>query len=616
MLKHRKSMKAIKPLILSAGLVILFSGTVRSQDTNPDAVYLQLKKEYTLHADGTLDYRYSKKQKLLTYRAIHNLYGETFLVYNPEYQDLKINEAFTIMADGKKVTSPPNAFNEVLPSVAANAPAYNQLREMVVTHTGIERDATINLDYVLHSGKEYSPFLAGNEVFADTEPIEELTVIVRIPQGKTLSFRMFHSDLKPLITVEGSYTVYTWKQKNIPAIPAEEFQKTGNALYPRLIFSTAENRNVLYQLLVKQPAFGFEATGEMKNAIESVLMESREKTDIILKLQEKVVNDVVLWPIPMKYTGYRCRPAPVTWNSNGGTLMEKAVLLAALLREAGIPADPVFAIPDDFYKDAPATFTDVEDILVKAELTETGPVYLSLNSLNPQNLKYGNPGKTLVSLRRGSLPDAARAEEYRNRISVQGSFMVTDKKQLSGDISGGFLYNCNPWLTFLRDKNKAKTYFTGGLSPSDLKELKVATSTPDETFLTYKVQKETPFRKDSNYYTFTLPLVVNGIESWGMKLFPKSRQTPVEVPFLLEESYEYSIVLPAGGRLFTQAVRANIRNGTGAFLFEVIPENDKITVRKSIRIVKRIIDPADYPDFKEMMDAWNSEKYRKVIFIL
>ena len=50
-----------------------------AQDERFDAWYYSIVKDYTLNPDGSMDYSYSKQQKLLTYRAFHNLYGETFV---------------------------------------------------------------------------------------------------------------------------------------------------------------------------------------------------------------------------------------------------------------------------------------------------------------------------------------------------------------------------------------------------------------------------------------------------------------------------------------------------------------------------------------------------------
>jgi len=115
-------MKKLFLFLLISFFYLPSSNLLFSQDDNYDAVYIQLSKTFTLNSDGSVDYNYVKKLKLQTYRSFHSLYGETFVVYNPEFQSLKINEVYTIMADGKKVPSPSNAFNEVLPGAAANAP--------------------------------------------------------------------------------------------------------------------------------------------------------------------------------------------------------------------------------------------------------------------------------------------------------------------------------------------------------------------------------------------------------------------------------------------------------------------------------------------------------------
>ena len=159
--------KSLTILLLLAALFLSYQTS--AQDEKYDAWYISLLKEYTLNSDGSMDFRYIKQQKLLTYRAFHNLYGETLIIYNPTFQKVKINEVYTMMADGKKIAAPQNSFNEVLPGYAANAPAYNSLREMVITHTGLERNAIINLDYHLHTGKGVFPALTGNELLAENE---------------------------------------------------------------------------------------------------------------------------------------------------------------------------------------------------------------------------------------------------------------------------------------------------------------------------------------------------------------------------------------------------------------------------------------------------------------
>ena len=230
------------PVIFLFFAAIFLSPQIRAQNEKYDAWYITLTKEYTLNPDGSMDYRYIKQQKLLTYRAFHNLFGETFVIYNPEFQQLKINEVFTLMADGKKIVAPQNSFNEVLPGYAANAPAYNSLREMVITHTALERNATINLDYQVHTEKGTFPAMTGNELLAENEPVKCLEIRVRVPVGQNLYFHMFNGGNQPEKSSDGKFQVYSWKLNDLPAISAEEAQQGINERYPRLIFSTSDNR--------------------------------------------------------------------------------------------------------------------------------------------------------------------------------------------------------------------------------------------------------------------------------------------------------------------------------------------------------------------------------------
>ena len=168
--------------IILAIFCLFIVGTSFAQNEEADAEYLKILKEYTLNEDGSTDFHYSKELKLLTHYAFHRLYGETFIVYNTDFQTVKINSAFTIMADGKKIITPDNAFNEVLPRFSTNAPDFNNIRELVVTHTGLELNAIINLDYTISSKKGFYPALMGDEVLSETSPVNELVIRVNIPQ--------------------------------------------------------------------------------------------------------------------------------------------------------------------------------------------------------------------------------------------------------------------------------------------------------------------------------------------------------------------------------------------------------------------------------------------------
>ena len=66
-------------------------------------------------------------------------------------------------------------FVESTSRTAADAPAYNHLKEMVVVHTGLELGATIYLDYTLTSKPGYLPELDIYNELLQTSPVKEYT---------------------------------------------------------------------------------------------------------------------------------------------------------------------------------------------------------------------------------------------------------------------------------------------------------------------------------------------------------------------------------------------------------------------------------------------------------
>jgi hypothetical protein len=594
---------------------MVFSRQIKAQDEKYDAWYISLVKEYTLNTDGSMDYRYIKQQKLLTYRAFHNLYGETFVVYNPLYQQLKINEAFTLMADGKKIVAPANAFNEVLPGYAANAPAYNSLREMVITHTGLERNAVITLDYVVHTNVGVFPALMGNELLAENEPVKSLEIRVRIPEGSSLFYHLFNGIQQPEKNADGQYQVYSWKVADVPAISAEEAQPGTNELYPRLIFSTSDNREEIFSFLTNQPAFQFGLTDQMKKELNALAAEQTDQFDLALKIQEKVVNDLRLYPIPLRPALYQCRTPEQTRNSNGGTSVEKAVLLAALLKSAGMEAQVVGFARTAFVDDKIGTLADLEDFAVKLENKERGTWYLSVSALNPVNLSLCLPGRSFIVLDRGGKPAITRSETPKQKVKISGTFIVSSDPKITGEISIGFDGSVYPLAGLLRDKKKMKNSISGGLIGSDTNHLKISNLDTDNGFQTYIVQSDKPFRKDSNFYFFNLPVTNSGIDSWGVRTLSGRREMPYTIPAIADESYSYMISLPTKLSLFTPDKKLSISNKAGSFEWEVKTMEGKVSVRRQIKFNDRIFQGSTYEEFKILMDYWNNPWYRQLIFI-
>lgn len=160
-------------------IFLLFSGSLSAIPS--EAEFRKLAETWTLHQDGSQEYRYYKELTLFTHTAMNSTYGQTFITYNPDFQELKIHSAYVKQKDGTTIQTPDNAFVEVLPAGAADAPAYNRLKEMVIVHTGLELGATIYLDYSVISKAGYLPAIDVCKPLEESSPIKEYSLTFNLP---------------------------------------------------------------------------------------------------------------------------------------------------------------------------------------------------------------------------------------------------------------------------------------------------------------------------------------------------------------------------------------------------------------------------------------------------
>jgi hypothetical protein len=98
-------------------------------------------------------------------------------------------------------------------------------------------------------------------------------------------------------------------------------------------------------------------------------------------------------------------------------------------------------------------------------------------------------------------------------------------------------------------------------------------------------------------------------------LLPKERITPLEISSLVEESNDFTVILPEKMKPFIPNEKKEIKNNAGVFSFEVKTDGTKIIIHKSLKLEKRLIQPDEYPEFKTLLDHWNANRYREVVLV-
>ena len=572
-----------------------------------DAVYVKMVKEFVLSDDGSIEYNYSHKLKLLTHFSFNRKYGETFIEYNPELQDIEVKECFTIMADGKKVETPENAFNEVLPRSAAHSPYYNNLRELVITHTALEVNSNIVLDYSLKSSDDFFPYLIGNEMLAAASPIKELKVIIRVPEKVELNYKLLNDTATANVVSKRGNKTYTWIFKNIPAFSQESFQPNKSTLYPTLIFSSAENYNEIHDYILNQMAFSYTINKETSKKISSMINVWQPKNKHLDDMHNFVIDNFNYFPVNEKHKAYKFRTVQEIWDANGGSKLEKTLLLSAVLNEAGILAQPVAVANAELFDDSCGNPLLFENYLVKTAFETIDDIYISAIHTDKQSEVYNLIGKVIIPI---DINDKTKyimdMPEYFQRCDFIGKGKIDNDLSFEVDVLARMQGSLNPYLSLLKDPNKSLTLF------NNVQTYKVDKIALNESIINLIISYENEGEQDG-YVFMKIPEYKFGFAKWHIPNLPKQRNTPFKIPYPLEENYNFSIELPKNAIVISAGFRADVSNRVGRVKITISQTENLLLLERSIKINKDQISVDEYPDFVELVKLWNNKKHKEIV---
>lgn len=556
-----------------------------------EAEYKKLSKTYILNADGSQEFRYNMELTLFTHTAMNGTYGESFIVYNPDYQVLKINSSYTKQKDGNIVKTPDNAFVEVLPRTAADAPAYNNLKEMVVVHTGLELGATIYLDYTLTSKPGYLPELDIYDELLQTSPVKEYTVSLSIPESKPLFYTLQNYNTKPAVsTVNGMKTI-TWRLNNLPASSRDPFVSTANGDVPFLTASTyASNGDALKALYTQfTPANDVQLTAIAENITEGKKNDT-EKLQAILK---HVNENLGYSKLSLQDAGYKIRSSNDIIYSAYGTEAEKANLLNGLLNAAGIKAEAAAAYR---VKADPAScgLSAISGLLVLANVD--GKQYIMSPISNKMAATGWNDATPVISMTNAGTPVAVNSPS--TDINYKVSLAVSPEKadaQVNATIGNAYLPYYGSYLSIFAGGDKEAT----------------ESKAQNNTTISYKTSQS--LKANNGYVMVSLPDAPVGMAHSYYCSMNSTRKENLMMPCKVNEQYIYTIQLPAGMKLSTPETVKTIENAAGKVVISVKQKGNTAEVERSLQLNKQLYTPAEFNNLRNLLTEWGNPSSRTLL---
>lgn len=536
-----------------------------------EAEYKKLAKTWTLNADGSQEFRYDMELTLFTHTAMNGTYGESFIVYNPQYQELKINSSYTKQKDGTIIKTPDNAFVEVLPRNAADAPAYNHLKEMVVVHTGLELGATIYLDYTVTSKPGYLPEVDIFEELLQSSPVKEYTLTIVTPEVKELAYTLTNNPAKASVKRSGGTCTTSWTLRNLPASSRTPFVYVKNGDVPFLAATTYASEGEALATLLKQ--FNPSGDPQLTTLAESLTEGEKKDEDKLEAILEYTTNHIANNGLTLDQTGYRLRPADAVMSTAYGTEVEKANLLAGLLDGAGFKAEPMATY--QAYADKGLALKAVDQLFVSCMVN--GELYLFSTSSTHRSQTVNFDRTPLFSLQTGKPVAIAVPQDYQIKSDIAVRFkdgkVTTSTKESVG--------------------KELMPYFTTGNSENE---------------------QTAPLKVENGYATISLPDAEYGFSHLPYGYLNSQRKENLLIPRPVNEVYTYTIECPENMELRTPETDKTIRNAAGSLTISVKKNGRTATVTRSLELNKQLYTPAEYKDLRQLLTEWSDVNGKTLLF--
>ena len=558
-------------------LLLLFTGYAFAAPA--EAEYKKLHESWTLQADGSQEYRCYKELTIFTHTAMNGTYGETFVIYNPTFQEVKIHDSYTRQKDGSIVKTPANAFVEVLPRNADKAPAYNHLKELVIVHTGLELGATIILDYSVISRPEYLPEIDVCKQLLTSSPILEYVLTFTAPKDKPWNYETVATKVRPSQSVVGDMKQIKWSFRNLPAASRAPGVSMQNGDVTGLAITTYASPKKALEQLYKQ----FESSEEVTELAKEITKEKKTEIDKIQAIIQFVRSNIHFSALTLNETANQFRSTSEVIKTAYGTEAEKVALLNALLNASDIKASPAAAYYMNIAPENCGT-SAINQLLVLAEvdgkILRLSPQGMSATATHSSFiLKLSNAEKVEIE----KLPAAIN---YQTVIHWKEGKVEAETKASFGNYhlsySPGFANE------LLRTNGK-----------SDVNR--------ESQNTTISGKQSVNTSKQQDYTLLSLPATNKGIQQTARYANYNSKRTNnLSLPVATDETYSYTINLPDNLAICTPNQVKNIENSVGELNRSIKSQGKQVNIQYSLKLNKQLITPADYPAFRKLMTEWSN----------
>ncbi|RJR28711.1 MAG: DUF3857 domain-containing protein [Candidatus Latescibacterota bacterium] len=577
---------------------------------NADAVVLYDSLVVSVDGGGRVSRRYHRAVMLFTDNAI-NRYGDPRILFDAGGETLDILAARVHMRDGSAADAKRNSLNRTTPFSLDLAPDYTDWQEMVVTHVGIEKGCVAELEYTIAGGAA-SPRLGGVVVFSSEDPVELRVLVVRPPAGAELKALSMNGAPEP----QRSAGSWIWTVRDLPGRTPFDGGVWEGDYFPAVCYGTARSWEEALSEIAADLAAASDpfpaAEGPIRGALEG-LSTDEEKILAVHRLALESARGI---SAPFALLASSPRPAARVYDTGYASPIDRAVLLASMLRTAGF--EPAFVLASAGR--AVSNDVPVPELFAKALVSvvakDAGELLLDPAAPFERDPSFALAGKTIARLGGKASSDFAKRPhlvmlpahgpaESRSSLELDlapgeaGTLAGTGRAVLTGVFSPYHLARSGGGLEEYV-ATRVKLLFGGAeLSGWNPRSLDRRGGEIDFTF-TVKLPDTKPGERIYLRLPRAFDAAAAGVER--VRLERSSSPDPIAlVPCVLEVSC--SIELPAGWKTVALPPAVSVRTDAGEAVASTESAGSKRSVRTKLLLERDVVTPALFGSARSLLAA-------------
>lgn len=584
-----------------------------------DGLLLKQDLSVALSRDGIVTRHEERWLKVLTDWLMRNNWLDPRIDWNDARAELTVDGAWTWMVDGTRVDA---RANSLVPNTAPGldwAVPYAHMRQLVVAQVGVEHGATSGLAFTVRDRKPAGVPPWGLIPLAGPLPILDQRITLEVPEGVALQTEIYRAQGQPVVTREGGQVRWTLTRQDVPGLNVQE-NPSGWPRGPTLAWSCVSSWDEVRGFLERRLAPALAADPVITGRAEKIL-QSPEPASLpeekVARLHAFVLEGIRTVDGAPDAFDWAMRPAGQVLQSGVGHSLDKAVLLAALLRGAGLLAHVALSTDDLTLDTRVASPAWLERVLVRVSLP-TGVLWLDPTASQDLRNRFTLAGHPVLVLDgTGGPPQALpplTPESNRARLWSRVSLSPKDGGlAVEGTAQVDLLARYHPVVGFDRSKDRISAVagrVAGAFGGAHTTTVQTGLLDGDALALGVALEGGTLAPTPSGLVRLPVPRVPGSLDGGSLQPWRTARTLPILVPGPASEQVEASWTLPEGWEVAWAPPDVEVDNPVGRFHRTTRVEKGTLVMGTELVLKVAQVDPAAWPDLRALLlarEAGNGE---------